>query len=160
MSLTRDHRLADRLLTQVRSFCQPLRELLVCTDGWNAYPRSIRRAFREKVKRTAGRRRACLQGWPQVCIAVVIKRTEKKRVVEITRKLVQGTLEQAQAQLSASQGGTVFNTAFIERLNGTMRQRLASLTRKCRHAARRLAALESGMWLLGGTYNFCCPIMS
>jgi len=88
---------------------------------------------------------------------VVIKRTEKKRVVEVTRKMVQGTLEQAQVLLSASHGGTVLNTAFIERLNGTIRQRLASLTRKCRHAARRLAALESGMWLLGCTSNLCWP---
>ena len=46
VSLTRDRNLADRLLTQVRSCCQPLRALLVCTDGWNAYPGSIRRAFR------------------------------------------------------------------------------------------------------------------
>src|SRR5437660_4209149 len=157
VSLTRDRNLADRLLWQVRSCCQPLRALLVCTDGWNAYPGSIRRAFRQKVKETAGRGRACLRGWPQVCIAVVIKRTHKKRVVEITRKMVQGTLERAQALLSASHGGTVLNTAFIERLNGTMRQRLGSLTRKCRHAARRLAALESGMWLLGCTYNLCWP---
>jgi IS1 family transposase len=157
VSLTRDRSLADRLLRQVRACCQPMRALLVCTDGWSAYPGSIRRAFREKVKETAGRGRACLRGWPQVCIAVVIKRTHKKRVVEITRKMVQGTLEQAQALLASSVGGTVLNTAFIERLNGTMRQRLASLTRKCRHAARRLAALESGMWLLGCTYNFCWP---
>jgi transposase-like protein/IS1 family transposase len=157
VSLTRDRSLADRLLRQVRACCQPMRALLVCTDGWNAYPGSIRRAFREKVKETAGRGRACLRVWPQVCIAVVIKRTEKKRVVEITRKMVQGTLEQAQALLASSLGGMVLNTAFIERLNGTMRQRLASLTRKCRHAARRLAALENGMWLLGCTYNFCWP---
>ena len=157
VSLTRDRSLADRLLSQVRSCCQPLRALLVCTDGWSAYPGSIRRAFREKVKETAGRGRACLRVWSQLCIAVVIKRTEKKRVVEITRKMVQGTLEQAQVLLSASQGGTVLNTAFIERLNGTIRQRLACLTRKCRHAARRLAALESGMWLLGCTYNLCWP---
>lgn len=157
VSLTRDRRLADRLLSQVRSCCQPLRALLVCTDGWNAYPGSIRRAFREKVKETGGLGRACLRVWPQVCIAIVIKRTHKKRVVEITRKMVQGTLEHAQTLLSASCGGSVLNTAFIERLNGTMRERLASLTRKCRHAARRLAALESGMWLLGCTYNFCWP---
>ena len=157
VSLTRDRSLADRLLQQVRACCQPLCALLVCTDGWNAYPGSIRRAFREKVKETAGRGRACLRVWPQLCIAVVIKRTQKKRVVEITRKVVQGTLEHAQALLSASCGGTVLNTAFIERLNGTMRERLASLTRKCRHAARRLTALESGMWLLGCTYNFCWP---
>src|SRR2546421_902994 len=157
VSLTRDRSLADRLLAQVRACCQPLRALLVCTDGWNAYPGSIRRAIRSKIKETAGRGRACLRTWPQLCIAVVIKRTEKKRVVEITRKMVEGTLEQAQVLLSASHGGTVLNTAFIERLNGTIRQRLASLTRKCRHAARRLAALESGMWLLGWTYNLCWP---
>src|SRR5438094_10379657 len=42
-------------------------------------------------------------------------------------------------------------------LTQSMRERLASLTRKCRHAARRLAALESGMWLLGCTYNLCWP---
>ncbi len=42
-------------------------------------------------------------------------------------------------------------------LTQSIRQRLASLTRKCRHAARRLAALESGMWLLGSTYNLCWP---
>jgi transposase-like protein/IS1 family transposase len=157
VSLTRDRNLADRLLAQVRSCCQPLRALLLCTDGWSAYPGSIRRAFRQKVKERAGRGRACLRVWPQLCIAVVIKRTEKKRVVEITRKMVEGTLEQAQVLLSASHGGTMLNTAFIERLNGTMRQRLASLTRKCRHAARRLRALESGMWLLGCTYNLCWP---
>src|SRR6266436_1219160 len=122
VSLTRDRSLAERLLWQVRSCCQPLRALLVCTDGWNAYPGSIRRAFRQKVKETAGCGRACLQVWPQLCIAVVIKRTQKKRMISITRKMVQGTLEQAQALLSASHGGTVLNTAFIERLNGTIRQ--------------------------------------
>jgi hypothetical protein len=66
-------------------------------------------------------------------------------------------LEPAQKLLSQSQGGSVLNTAFIERLNGTMRERLASLTRKCRHAARRLEALETGMYLLGCTSNFCWP---
>jgi IS1 family transposase len=157
VSLTRDRSLADRLLTQVRACCQPLRALLVCTDGWSAYPGSIRRAFREKVKKSAGKGRACLQAWPEVSIATVIKRTQKKRVVEVIRHMTQGTLEQAERLLAQSRGGNVLNTAFIERLNATMRQRLASLTRKCRHAARRLEALETGMYLLGCTYNFCWP---
>ena len=34
VSLTRDRSLADRLLAQVRSCCQPLRALLVGRDGW------------------------------------------------------------------------------------------------------------------------------
>lgn len=120
VSLTRDRRLADRLLAHVRACCQPLvRTLLVCTDGWNAYPGSIRRAFREKVKETAGRGRACLRVWPQLCIATVIKRTQKKRVVEVTRQMTLGTLELAHKLLAQSLGGSVLNTAFIERLNGS-----------------------------------------
>jgi hypothetical protein len=49
---SRDRGLADRLLSQVRRCSVSLRPLLVLTDGWSAYPGSIRRAFREKVKRT------------------------------------------------------------------------------------------------------------
>ena len=39
-------------------------------------------------------------------------------------------------------------------LTQSIRERLASLTRKCRHAAHRLEALETGMYLIGCTYNF------
>jgi IS1 family transposase len=155
VSPTRDSKLADRLLQQVRACGQALRAVLVCTDGWSPYPNSIRRAFREKVKQTAGRGRACLQGWPQLYIGTVIKRSVKKPMVEITRRMAQGSLKRAAVLLRRSRGGTMLNTAFIERFNGTMRERLATLTRKCRHAARRLEALHSGMYLLGCTYNFC-----
>jgi transposase-like protein/IS1 family transposase len=152
---SRDRSLADRLMSQVRRCATSLRPLLVLTDGWAAYPGSIRRAFREKVKRTAGVGRACLQIWPELHIGTVIKHTKKKRVVQITRQMAHGVLEQAEKLLMESQGGTVLNTAFIERLNGTFRERLASLTRKSRHAARRLRALETGMYLIGCSYNFC-----
>ena len=132
-----------------------LRPLLVLTDGWSAYPGSIRRAFREKVKRTRGVGRACLQVWSELHIGTVIKRTQNKRVVEITRRMAHGLLEHAEKLLERSRGGMVLNTAFIERLNGTFRERLASLTRKSRHAAHRLQALEMGMYLIGCSYNFC-----
>lgn len=155
VSPTRDRALADRLLQQVRKCSLGMRALLICTDGWAAYPKSIQRAFREKVKKTTGRGRACLQIWSDLCIATVIKRTEKRRVVEVTRTMTLGTQEQAERLLLISGGGTVLNTAFIERLNGTMRERLAALTRKCRHAACRLNGLERGMYLIGCTYNFC-----
>ncbi|SRR6266436_622115 len=56
---------------------------------------------------------------------------------------------------SVEAGGQMLNTSYIERFNGTMRERLATLTRKCRHAAQRLQALETGMYLMGSTYNFC-----
>jgi len=155
VQVSRDRSLADRLMSQVRRAAQVLRPLLVLTDGWAASPNSIRRAFREKVKQTRGVGRACLQVWPEVHIGTVIKRTQKKRVVEITRRMTHGLLTQAEKLLQLSHGGIVLNTAFIERLNGTFRERLASLTRKSRHAARRLRALETGMYLIGCSYNFC-----
>jgi hypothetical protein len=79
----------------------------------------------------------------------------EKRVVEVTRTISHGNAEQAEILLKQSAGGSMLNTAFIERLNGTMRERLATLTRKCRHGARRLLPLEKGMYLVGCTYNFC-----
>lgn len=155
VKVSRDKGLADALLHQVRRCAQRLRPLLVLTDGWAAYPGSIRQAFREKVKETAGRGRARLRVWPALHIGTVIKRTEKKRVVEITRKMAHGLIEQAEQLLQLSRGGDVLNTAFIERLNATFRERLASLTRKSRHTASRLQALHTGMYLIGCTYNFC-----
>lgn len=157
VSQQRDHRLTDRLFQHVRA-CYPfVQGLLVCTDGFAAYPKSIMRAFREKVKKQAGRGRCLLEAWPDLCIATVIKHTKKKRVVEITRKVARGTSERARELLLMTKGCTEFNTAFIERLNGTFRERLASLTRKCRHAAARQETLETAMYLIGCVYNFCIP---
>ena len=153
----RDRQLADRLLAMVKACCLPLCALLVLTDGWSAYPNSIRRAFREKVRQAGKRGRYPLRTWPEVVIGTVIKKTAKRHVVEVIRRMAQGTIERAEELLALSAGGIQLNTAFIERFNGTMRERLASLTRRSRHAARRLAALDAGMWLVGCTYNFCWP---
>ena len=78
--------------------------------------------------------------------------------MEVTRKMTRGSLEAAERLLQASGGGSVLNTAFIERFNGTMRERLATLKRKCRHAAQCVEGLEKGMYLIGCTYNFCWPV--
>jgi IS1 family transposase len=156
VSCTRDRQLADRLLQQVRACSQAACELLICTDGWAAYPGSIKRAFRDKIKLTAGRGRAQLQVWSGLHIGTVIKHTVNKRLKEVVRQMSQGSLDQAMRLLQRSQGGQVLNTSFIERFNATMRERLATLTRKCRHAAHRLHGLETGMYLIGSIYNFCC----
>lgn len=157
VSTTRDRRLIDRLFQHVRACCQFVPALLVCTDGFAAYPNSIVRAFREKVKKKAGPGRCRLEAWPDLCIATVIKRTEKKRVVEVTRKITRGALTKAQELLQVTVGCKEFNTSFIERLNATMRERLASLTRKGRHAVQRVETVEAGMFVIGCTYNFCVP---
>jgi IS1 family transposase len=157
VSQTRDSDLADYLLENVRRCSKTLCPLLICTDGWNAYPESIKKAFREKVKMTQGRGRTRLVLWPDLHIGTVIKRSSHMQVKEIIREMSHGVLEKAQDLLERSKGGTMLNTSFIERFNGTMRERLASLTRKCRHASVRLQAIHTGMYLIGSTYNFCWP---
>jgi transposase-like protein/IS1 family transposase len=157
VSLSRDRQLADHLLRMVKACCLPRQTLLVLTDGWSAYPNSIRRAFREKIPKAGGRGRCALEAWPEVLIGTVIKKTAKKRVVEVIGRMAQGSLERANQLLEQTRGGKELNTAFIERFNGTMRERQARLTRRCRHAARRVDTLKSGMWLVGCTYNFCWP---
>jgi hypothetical protein len=124
--------------------------------GCLPYPNSIRRAFRDKVKRTTGRGRASLQVWSDLHIGTVIKQTVNKCLTAVLRQMSHGSLEQAMHLLRRSGGGQVLNTSYIEQFNGTVRERLATLTRKCRHAAQRLQALETGMYVIGSVYNFCC----
>ncbi len=153
VGLQRERALADRLLQQVRACARPGRALLVCVDGWHVYPAAIRRTFREKLPRAGRRGRCRLQVWQGLAIARVVKHIRGVWVGK--EEIVHGTAELVGQQLFRSQGGVRINTAFIERLNATFRERLAVLTRRCRHAARRVAALQAGMYLIGTVYNFC-----
>ncbi len=47
--------------------------------------------------------------------------------------------------IQATQPGGMINTAFIERLNATFRQRLACLVRRGRALARQVETLHAGM---------------
>ena len=51
----------------------------------------------------------------------------------------------------------MINTAYIERLNATFRERLAALTRRGRALTRHTLTLHHGMYLIGTVYNFCTP---
>jgi len=153
----RHRSLAERLLSQVRACARRGGAVLVCVDGWAAYPKAIVRAFREKLARAGQVGRCRLQVWEHLGIARVIKHTTQagRWVPNVTTEIVRGTPQFIAHQLFASQGGVEINTAYIERLNATFRERLAVLTRRCRHAARRLDAVQAGMYLVGSVYNFC-----
>ena len=66
-----------------------------------------------------------------------------------------GTPARVETLRRRSQGDGVINTADIERLNATFRERLASLTRRSRALARCTLTLQHGMYLIGTVYNFC-----
>ena len=110
---------------------RPLQELLLVTDGWAAYPKSIRRVFREKALRQARQGRCRLLAWPGLRIGTVIKRTERKHVVEVVRRMAASVWRNEPSSfLPRRKRGNVLHTSFIERINGTFRERLASLTRR------------------------------
>src|SRR5207253_1693838 len=155
VSEQRDMPLIRRLIERVRR-CAAHRPLLVCTDGLVSYIRAVRESFRDPVHTgTGGRPR--LRPWRNVLIAQVVKRYERRRVVETERRLIDGTPARVETLRRRSQGDGVINTAYTERLNATFRERLASLTRRGRALARHTLTLQHGMYLIGTVYNFCTP---
>lgn len=115
----------------------------------------MRETFREAV-RTGKCGRPRLRPWKRLIIAQVVKRYERRRVVAVERRIVQGSAAQAEHRRCRSQGAGVMNTADIERLNATFRERLSSLTRRSRALARQTCILRHGMYLIG-TVDNCCP---
>jgi hypothetical protein len=116
--------------------------------------RAIRETFRAPVHAGAGGRpRLC--PWRNSCIAQVVTRSGQRRVVEVERRIIASTPVRVETLRRRSQGDGVINTADIERLNATFRERLASLTRRGRALARCTPTLRHGMSLLGTVYNFC-----
>jgi transposase-like protein len=155
VSEQRDMPLIRRLIARVKR-CAARRPLLVCTDGLVSYIRAIRETFREPAHTGQGGR-PWLRPWRHVLIAQVVKRYARRRVVETERRIVDGTPARVETLRRRSQGAGVINTAYIERLNATFRERLASLTRRGRALARRTLTLQHGMYLIGTVYNFCTP---
>ena len=153
LSTSRDTDLISTLIYQVRR-CAVCRPLLFCVDGCSTYVRAIQRVFREPIG-NGKRGRPRLRPWDGVLIAQVVKQHARKRVVGVTRRVVQGTWSQVEALLQQTQGGRLINTAYIERLNATFRSRITALVRRGRALARHMPTLHHMMYLVGTVYNFC-----
>jgi hypothetical protein len=136
--------------------CARHRPRLCCTDGVGSYVRAMRETFRDPVQ-TGAHGRPRLRPWRNVCIAQVVTRYAQRRVVDIERRSVAGTPARVETLRRRAQGAGVINPAYIERLNATCRERLASLTRRGRALARRPLTLRHGMSRIGTVYNFCTP---
>ena len=153
VSESRNQSLIIELIQIVRS-CALARPILICVDGLRSYVKAIQLVFRTPLP-TGKRGRPRLISWPDIHIGQVIKRYEGKRVIEVTQRMAQGSLKTAMDLISASNGGTKLNTAFIERINATFRSRLASLARRGRALVRNPDTLDPLMFLMGTIYNFC-----
>jgi hypothetical protein len=136
ISAKRDLNLIQALADQLRQIAL-CRDLLLAVDGLASYVKAFYKAFRTPLDEgTPGRPR--LIAWPN-----------------IERRIVQGCEKMIMHLLNLTQHGGVINTAYIERLNATFRQRLAWLARRTRHLAQQTETLLAGMFTVGCFYNFC-----
>jgi hypothetical protein len=153
ISSHRDSGLIRELLGRVRN-CGPMEKILLVTDGLASYKSQALKVFREPIRTgKVGRPRLMLaQG---VMIARVKKRCQRRRVVEVLREVVVGARAEVISRVIGTQRSmkALINTAYIERLNATFRERLAPLARQSRAGAHKHCTLEAGMWLVGTTYN-------
>jgi len=122
VSEQRDMPLIRRLIERVKRGAAR-RPLLVCTDGVVSSIRAIRETCREPVHTGQGGRPR-LRPWRNIVIAHVIKRYERRRVVETARRMVDGTPARVETLRRRAQGDGVIHTAYIERLHATFRARL------------------------------------
>ncbi len=113
---------------------------LIATDGFEFYERVVRRVFGP----------ACLYGQ-------VIKMRRNDRVARVERRIRIGTAWRWEQAWRDSEDSAKLNTSFIERLNLTIRQGSAYLTRRTLCYARRRERLEAHLELLRYYYNFVRP---
>jgi transposase-like protein len=153
ISPQRDKALITALVQRVRNAALSM-AILVCVDGLASYASAFPAAFRHAIHTgRRGRPRLVLAEGFQ--LAQVVKHYSQRHIASVTHRVVQGTTAAVTTVLTATRTGATINTAYIERLNATFRSRLSCLTRRGRALARTQALVTAGMWLVGGSYNFC-----
>jgi len=153
ISPKRNLELIQALADQIRSIAL-CRELLLAVDGLASYVKAFQRAFRTPFREKGALGRPRLIAWSKIAIVQVVKQRTAKTLT-IDRRIVQGCQKMIARLLLSSQNGGQINTAYIERLNATFRQRLSWLARRTRHLAQQSETLMAGMFIVGCMYNFC-----
>jgi hypothetical protein len=85
----------------------------------------------------------------------VIKQTRRRRLVAVSSRVVFGTLAGVK-QILAPMGWQI-NTAFIERVNLTIRQHVAAVGRQVTTVCKGEAGLRQQLAVSQVYYNFCLP---
>ena len=155
LSAHRDERLLTAVMVKVRAAARRGQAILFAVDGLASYPTTILKVFRDP-ERTGRPGRPRLVVWADLHIVQVVKHRTGNAVTEVTRRVAYGSAAAAQEIMGATQVLLgVINTAYVERLNATLRTWMPALTRRSRTPARDVALLEARMFWTGVVYNFC-----
>jgi IS1 family transposase len=152
--------MAQRVVHQVAQVLAPDCAPLFLTDGFREYMTALLTHYGQWVQ--PARQRA--QGpapkprWmprPALLYAQVVKTVRRRRLVAVTHRIVFGTLEAVEQVLAAC--GWQIQTAFVERLNLDIRQRVAAVGRRVTTLCKGEDGLRQQLVLFHAYHNFCLP---
>jgi IS1 family transposase len=156
----RTRALAQRVIHHVAQVLAPDCAPLFLTDGFKEYMTALLTHYGQWVQ--PPRRRATgplpKPRWmplPQLLYAQVVKTVRRRRLVAVQHRVVFGTLD-AVNQVLAPLGWQI-NTAFVERINLTLRQHVAAVGRRVSTLCKGEDGLRQQLVLFQGYHNFCLP---
>lgn len=136
---------------------------LMTSDEYPAYEEVIREAYGVRVvpPRTGrpGRPREAYTGAdPRLVYATVHKERENNRVVGVSSREVFGTRDAVTRALAGSSVSGSVNTCFVERHNGTDRNRCSRKVRKTYGFSKDWDVHRAASVFSYFSYNFCWPV--
>jgi IS1 family transposase len=152
--------MAQRVVHQVAQVLAPDCAPLFLTDGFREYLTALLTHYGHWVQppRRQDKGPTPKPRWmplPQLLYAQVVKTMRQRRLVRVQHQVVFGTLEAVQQVLAAC--GWQIQTAFVERLNLSLRQHVAAVGRRVTTLCKGEAGLRQELTLYQVYYNFCLP---
>jgi IS1 family transposase len=152
--------MAQRVVHHVAQVLAPDCAPLFLTDGFKEYLTALLTHYGQWVQpprrlATGSMPKPRWVPLPQLLYAQVVKTVRRRRLVRVQHRVVCGTLEAVQQVLAAC--GWQINTAFIERLNLSLRQHVAAVGRRVTTLCKGEAGLRQEFILYQVYYNFCLP---
>jgi hypothetical protein len=95
---------------------------------------------------------------PELLYAQVVKSYRRRRLVAVQHRVVFGTQLAVEQVLSAC--GWTINTAFVERLNLDLRQRVAAVGRRVNTLCQGEEGLQHQLVLFQSYHHFVLPLTS
>ena len=152
--------MAQRVVHQVTQMLAPGCVPLFLTDGLKDYATALLTHFGQWMhpERRQDKGPMPKPRWmplPELLYAQVVKSYRRRRIVGVKHRVVFGT-QLAIEQILATCGWTI-NTAFVERLNLDIRQRVAAIGRRVNTLCQGETGLRDQLALFQGYHNFVLP---
>jgi len=152
--------MAQRVVHQVAQVLAPSCVPLFLTDGLKEYATALLTHFGYWVQppRRQATGPAPKPRWlplPELLYAQVVKTVRRRRLVAVQHRVVFGTIEAVNQVLSPL--GWQINTAFVERINLSLRQHVAAIGRRVSTLCKGEEGLRQQLALYHVYYNFCLP---